>query len=125
LEQARLLRPAARVLEICQNRMREKRWLRSQGFPHAGFVELQAGDDLRAAAAKVGFPCVLKTADFGYDGKGQRRLADAADAETFAGQVAGGGRWVVERWVDFACELSVIVARGPAGDLAVYPVFSM
>src|ERR1051326_8938323 len=73
-----LLHPQAEVLHICQNRQREKAWLRMNRFPHVRYAEALEGD-IAAAVAQVGRPCVVKTADFGYDGKGQMRLVTDAD----------------------------------------------
>ncbi len=114
------LHPRAEILFICQNRQREKAWLRSNGFPHARYAEALHGD-IAAAVADVGRPCVVKTADFGYDGKGQMRIADEADLAK-AAEIFRGRRCVVERWVEFACELSVIVARGAGGEVEAFPV---
>ena len=115
------LRPHWSVLETCQNRSREKNWLRRHGFPHAQFAEVPAGGDLAAAVRQVGLPCVVKTADFGYDGKGQVKVRAAeeiaAAAPAFARQAC-----VVEQWVDFALEVSVVVARTAAGEVALFPV---
>ncbi|MDB6094374.1 MAG: purK [Verrucomicrobia bacterium] len=115
------LHPHWRVLETAQNRSREKRWLRDHGFPHAPFAEVPAGGDLAAAIAAVKIPCVVKTADFGYDGKGQLKVMAAADAEAavakFRGQPA-----VVEQFVSFACEVSAVVARSAKGDVRVFPI---
>ncbi len=115
------LLPNSSVLETCQNRMREKTWLKKCGFPHVPFAEVEAHDDLIAAARRVGLPAVAKTADFGYDGKGQKKLTDDASlraaAEAFAHQ-----RAVIERYIDFKCELSVIVARNEAGETRVFPI---
>lgn len=122
LEDARILRPSARVLEICQNRLREKRWLRDNGFPHVPFAEVGDASQLEACTTAIGFPCVLKTADFGYDGKGQRKLASAADLPAAKAEVAKGGRWIVERWIDFACEVSAVVARSTSGQAEVFPI---
>jgi 5-(carboxyamino)imidazole ribonucleotide synthase len=113
------LRPRAEVLHICQNREREKAWLRAHGIPHVPYAEALAGD-IAAAIAQVGLPCVVKTADFGYDGKGQMRIESPADQEK-AEAIFRGRRSVVEKWVDFRCELSVIVARGPGGEVQSYP----
>jgi 5-(carboxyamino)imidazole ribonucleotide synthase len=115
------LLPNWRVLEICQNRLREKTWLRQNGIPHAKFREVAADGDLSAAIRDVGVPCVVKTADFGYDGKGQLKVMDEAGIATAAKQFAGQ-RAVVERFVDFRCELSVVVARGPDGCAETFPV---
>lgn len=113
------LHPRSEVLHTCQNRQREKAWLRANRFPHVRYAEALDGD-IVAAVAAVGFPSVVKTADFGYDGKGQMRLQD----ETGLAQAAAifrGRRCVVESWVDFRCELSVIVARGANGETRVFP----
>jgi 5-(carboxyamino)imidazole ribonucleotide synthase len=114
------LHPRADVLNICQNRQREKAWLRTNQFPHVRYAEALEGD-IAAAVAQVGRPCVVKTADFGYDGKGQMRLVTDADLAK-AAQVFHGRRCVVESWVDFKCELSVIVARNSGGETRVFPV---
>jgi 5-(carboxyamino)imidazole ribonucleotide synthase len=114
------LHPRAQVLHVCQNRQREKAWLRSNGFPHVRYAEALDGE-LAPAVTEVGLPCVVKTADFGYDGKGQMKLRDAADVEK-ACAIFRGRRCVVERWVEFAAEVSVIVARSSAGEVRAFPV---
>ncbi len=114
------LHPRADVLHICQNRQREKAWLKTNGFPHVAYAEALDGD-IAAAVAEVGLPCVVKTADFGYDGKGQMKLTSAADLEE-AAAIFRGRRSVVERWCAFAHELSVIVARSSAGETRAFPV---
>lgn len=115
------LHPHWSVLETTQNRAREKRWLRDNGFPHARFVEVPAGGDLAAGIREAGLPCVVKTADFGYDGKGQLKVlaeADVAVAQArFAGQPV-----VVEQFVDFACEVSAVVARSASAAVRVFPI---
>lgn len=114
------LHPRAEVLHICQNRQREKAWLRANHFPHVRYAEALDGD-IAPAVAEVGCPCVVKTADFGYDGKGQMKISDDADLER-AVAIFRGRRCVVERWVDFSCEVSAIVARSSAGETRVFPV---
>lgn len=114
------LHPRAEVLHICQNRQREKAWLRANGIPHVKFAEALDGD-IAAAVAQVGRPCVVKTADFGYDGKGQMKInTDEELAQAVA--IFRGRRCVVERWVDFQREVSVIVARSSAGETRAFPV---
>ncbi|MCC5024105.1 MAG: 5-(carboxyamino)imidazole ribonucleotide synthase [Candidatus Synoicihabitans palmerolidicus] len=115
------LRPHWEVLEICQNRMREKKWLRKNGVPHVPFAEVEVGDDLAKAIKRIGLPCVVKTADFGYDGKGQLKVTEAADVEQAVVAFARE-RAVVEKFIDFKCELSVIVARNPQGEIRTFPV---
>lgn len=114
------LHPRAEVLHVCQNRQREKAWLRAQGIPHVRYAEALDGD-VAAAVALVGRPCVVKTADFGYDGKGQMRIGDDEDLAK-AAAIFRGRRCVVERWVDFQRELSVVVARSSAGETKAFPV---
>lgn len=114
------LHPRAEVLHVCQNRQREKAWLREHGFPHVGYAEALDGD-VAAAVARVGLPCVVKTADFGYDGKGQMKLTSADDV-TKAAAIFRGRRCVVERWCEFSCEVSVIVARSTTGEVRAFPV---
>ena len=121
IESLTQLHPHWSVLEICQNRLREKRWLRSNAIPHVNFAEVEEGGDIAAAINSVGIPCVVKTADFGYDGKGQLKVTDdegiARATEQFADQ-----RAVVERYINFKCELSVVVARSPGGEAKAFPV---
>ena len=114
------LYPRADVLHVTQNRQREKAWLRANGFPHVRYAEALDGD-LSAVIGQVGRPCVVKTADFGYDGKGQMKIVNDADLEK-AAAIFRGRRCVLERWVDFSCELSVIVARSSAGETKAFPV---
>lgn len=121
IEKLTRLRPHWSVLETCQNRLREKTWLRKNGFPHVAFAEVGIGEDLAAAIRRIGLPCVVKTADFGYDGKGQLKVTDTASAATAVTAFAKQ-RAVVERWVDCKAELSVIVARTPSGELRTFPV---
>src|SRR6478736_6843801 len=121
IEHLTKLRPHWRVLETKQNRSREKNWLKQNGFPHARFAEVAADGDLPAGIRAVGVPCVVKTADFGYDGKGQLKVMTEADVaavlQRFAGQPV-----VIEQFVDFACEVSAVVARSANGEVAVFPV---
>lgn len=115
------LRPHWSVLETAQNRLREKNWLRQNKFPHVAFAEVAPQGDLAAAIREVGLPCVVKTADFGYDGKGQLKITDDASlanaVEAFADQ-----RAVVEKFIDFQCECSVIVARSSNGEVKSFPI---
>jgi len=112
-------RPAPDVLFATQDRAREKAFLVQHGFACAPHRVVRSCDDLRAGIATLGLPAVLKTAAFGYDGKGQRRLAaiDEADA---AWAALGPAECVLEGWVDFDCEISVVAARGLAGETAVF-----
>jgi 5-(carboxyamino)imidazole ribonucleotide synthase len=121
IEMLTRLRPHWSVLETTQNRSREKNWLKRNGFPHARFAEVAMAGDLAAGIREVGVPCVVKTADFGYDGKGQLKVMTEKDIPAalrrFAGQPV-----VIEQYVDFACEVSAVVARTGAGEISVFPV---
>jgi 5-(carboxyamino)imidazole ribonucleotide synthase len=115
----RPLHPSPRAVHICQNRAREKNFLREHGIPHAWFAVVSSADQLAAAMAELGGPGVLKTADFGYDGKGQIKLeGDEDPGETWAAFDAPHG--VLETWVPFEKELSVMVARGAGGVMVTY-----
>ncbi|WP_415908817.1 5-(carboxyamino)imidazole ribonucleotide synthase [Oleiharenicola sp. Vm1] len=115
------LRPHWSVLETTQNRSREKRWLRDHGFPHARFAEFAADGDLAAGIREVGVPCVVKTADFGYDGKGQLKVMTEADVPAALKKFAGHPV-VIEQFVDFACEVSAVVARSASAAVRVFPI---
>jgi 5-(carboxyamino)imidazole ribonucleotide synthase len=112
------VRPGLRALQTTQNRLREKEFLRAGGFPVAPFRAVPDRASLDAAVREVGVPAVLKTAGFGYDGKGQTRISAPEDAG--AAWEAFGGEAVLEAWVDFEMELSVVAARGPDGSFEHY-----
>ena len=113
------VRPAHRVLHTTQNRIREKRFLSGAGFPVAPFAEIRSLDDLEAALAPrrdggIGTPAVLKTAGWGYDGKGQAVIETPDDAEAAWREVATDEA-VLEGFIDFEREVSVVGARGMDG----------
>lgn len=115
------VRPRGQVLHICQNREREKLFLQANGFPCAPFRVVDSEASLIAAVQEIGTPAVLKTADFGYDGKGQIKLKGGEDlAEVW--KTFNAPRGVLEGWVNFEAELSVVVARGVDGSVAAFPV---
>jgi 5-(carboxyamino)imidazole ribonucleotide synthase len=111
------VRPDGEALHITQHRLREKTFLRDHGFPVTPFKAIGSLDALKAGLAEFGYPSVLKTAGFGYDGKGQTKITDPGQAES-ALLAAGVQEMILESWVDFACELSVIGARGLDGSFA-------
>jgi 5-(carboxyamino)imidazole ribonucleotide synthase len=116
----RPLRPRGEVLHICQNREREKAFLAGHGFPHARFTVVDSAERLSAALGIIGTPAVLKTADFGYDGKGQLKLQGDVDPHK-AWKDFNATRGVLEKWIPFESELSVIVARGLNGEMVAFP----
>jgi 5-(carboxyamino)imidazole ribonucleotide synthase len=115
------VRPGGSVLHVTQNRLREKTFLRERGFPVTPFRAVNAPEDLKAGLNEFGCPSVLKTAGFGYDGKGQTKITGAHQAEA-ALAAAGKQEMILEAWVDFACELSVIGARGIDGSFTHWGV---
>jgi len=115
------VRPDGRVLHVAQHRQREKDFLASAGFPTAPFEHVTDRAALTAAVDRIGMPCVLKTAGFGYDGKGQAVIRCADDVDT-AWQAIGAGEAVLEGFVDFEREISVVAARGCDGDFAHFGV---
>ncbi|MGH9753073.1 MAG: ATP-grasp domain-containing protein, partial [Blastocatellia bacterium] len=115
------VRPSGSVLHITQNRLREKTFLRDHGFPITPFKAVNSPEDLKAGLNQFGCPSVLKTAGFGYDGKGQAKITSADQAEAALAS-AGKQEMILEAWVSFACELSVIGARGIDGSFTHWGV---
>jgi 5-(carboxyamino)imidazole ribonucleotide synthase len=121
VSELRPVHPSPTVLDTCRHRLREKTFLEGNGFPVARFAAVRSIAELQEALARIGTPAVLKTATFGYDGKGQVRIDDPAEAgRAFAamGQELG----VLEAFVPFTCELSVVIARGASGQMQAFPV---
>lgn len=115
------VRPQGSVLHITQNRAREKAFLASIGIPTAPFAIVNSLAELHTALEEIGTPAVLKTAAFGYDGKGQAKIFAPEEAES-AWHAIGQQPAVLEGFVDFALEISVVAAYGVNGDFAPFPV---
>jgi 5-(carboxyamino)imidazole ribonucleotide synthase len=113
------VRPSGSALHITQQRAREKAFLALHGFPTTPCAAVHTLDELAVALGHIGTPAILKTAVFGYDGKGQHRLSSIEDAEHVWGLI-GHQEAVVERVVEFTHELSVVAARGLDGEFAHY-----
>jgi 5-(carboxyamino)imidazole ribonucleotide synthase len=113
------VRPAGRVLYVSQNRLREKTYLRDAGLPVTPFLEVTDRASLDAALVKFGTPAVLKTADWGYDGKGQVLIRQSEQAAAAWDQLQVN-RAILEQFIDFDCEVSVVGARGLDGTLVTY-----
>lgn len=113
-----LVRPAGEVLHTTQHRLREKTFLQSNGFPVTRFEPIVEEGDLCRVIPGFG-PAILKTAGFGYDGKGQYRVQTRAQAET-AWDAMGCQQAVLEAIVDFEAELSVVGVRGADGQCVFY-----
>ncbi|HTV93157.1 MAG TPA: 5-(carboxyamino)imidazole ribonucleotide synthase [Verrucomicrobiae bacterium] len=112
--------PSSDVLRITQDRLLEKRFVRSCGIATADFAEINRLDDLSEAGMSIGFPAILKTARGGYDGKGQWRI-QSLDEGRAAFSAAKGAKLIYERVVPFARELSVIATRGANDAVVCYP----
>ncbi|WP_375391410.1 5-(carboxyamino)imidazole ribonucleotide synthase [uncultured Sphingomonas sp.] len=112
--------PAPAALAVAQDRAAEKRFVAAAGGRPARWAAVANRAELDAALAAVGVPAVLKTARWGYDGKGQARIASPADAD--AAWEAVGGPAVLEAFVAFEHEFSILLARGQDGATARYPV---
>lgn len=126
LEAARPVRPSSAVLRIIQDRLEQKGFLAARGLPVPPFLPLTTSDQLPAVVGKVGYPALVKTARAGYDGKGQWRITDASDVETvqraLRDSARPGTRWIVEGFVSFERELSLLIVRGMDGQTKVYPL---
>jgi 5-(carboxyamino)imidazole ribonucleotide synthase len=112
--------PRPEILEITQDRLREKDFLRGIDIATATYREISDPAALVRAMRDFGYPAVLKSARFGYDGKGQVTLGPESKPEE-AWRRMGGEIGILEAFVDFACEISVIVTRGKNGAIATYP----
>jgi 5-(carboxyamino)imidazole ribonucleotide synthase len=115
------VRPAGNVLHTTQQRIREKTFLSRNGLPVTPYRVIDTFEDLRVAIAELGCPAILKTAGFGYDGKGQYRINSPAEAAT-AWSAIGECEAVLEAYVPFAKEVSVVAARSIHGAFAHYGV---
>ncbi|HVE56610.1 MAG TPA: 5-(carboxyamino)imidazole ribonucleotide synthase [Pyrinomonadaceae bacterium] len=113
--------PKGEILHTTQNRLREKTFLANNGFPVAPFRHIKLLDDLYRAAQEIGVPAVLKTAGFGYDGKGQQKIKALGEVET-AFEKLNGSDAVLEAFIEFEKEVSVVAARDQKGSFAHYGV---
>jgi 5-(carboxyamino)imidazole ribonucleotide synthase len=117
------MRPCGDVLAICQDRIREKQFLSQLGVPVPAFAQVSSPAELADALPEIGTPAVLKSARFGYDGKGQVAIGpdvDPALAWQALSSKARPGAAILEAWIDFRMEVSVIVARAADGTVATY-----
>ncbi len=113
--------PPPRALEVSQDRVVEKEFLQSLDIPTPNFRAASSEAELLDAVSAVGTPCVVKTRRLGYDGKGQARVASPDDARR-AWRELGGVPLIVEAFVPFTRELSVIGVRGQDGKTKTYPL---
>ncbi|MDQ0191164.1 5-(carboxyamino)imidazole ribonucleotide synthase [Alicyclobacillus cycloheptanicus] len=140
LEQRSYVPQGSRLLRVAKHRVLEKSTLAGFGIPVTPYRPVHSLDDLQVAGTTLGFPLVLKTATGGYDGKGQWRIESAAQLEKVwasaaeevpavgvpaagaAGTADVAARFIAEAFIDLACELSVIAARSPKGEIRTFPV---
>ncbi|MBC7980981.1 MAG: 5-(carboxyamino)imidazole ribonucleotide synthase [Armatimonadetes bacterium] len=111
--------PSPQAVEICQNREREKNFLKAHGIPYAWFRVIGSLGDLVSAMRELDGPGVLKTAAFGYDGKGQIKI-EGSENPADIWREFGSERAVLEGWVPFEKEISVMVVRAADGSLKTY-----
>jgi len=115
------VRPGRRALEVAQDRLIEKSFFRDHDIDTTPFSPADSLEELQAAVEEVGLPAILKTRRFGYDGKGQTVIREPGDVVR-AWEAVGGVPLILEGFVDFDRELSILSVRDPAGDVEFYPL---
>jgi len=113
------VRPSGAVLHTTQHRLREKTFLSNAGLPVTAFRRITSSSELTSAASEIGLPAILKTAGFGYDGKGQYRIHSPEEFEN-AWRAVGEREAILEGFVSFDCEISVVAARNANGHFVHY-----
>ena len=113
------VRPSEKALEVAQDRLVEKTFIRQQGLGVADFADIETLDDLTQAWQDFGQDAILKTRRFGYDGKGQWRVRSIAECET-AFNALNGQAAILEKCIPFDYEVSIIAARNLSGEIAVF-----
>lgn len=121
----RPMRPSGAVLRILQDRIEQKHYLSSRDLSVPAFAVIESATQLISAVDRLGLPAVCKTAKSGYDGKGQWLLRDTSDlreVEHILKTAQPGYRWILEQFIEYVRELSVLVVRNESGADCVYPV---
>jgi 5-(carboxyamino)imidazole ribonucleotide synthase len=113
------VRPGGSLLHTTQHRIREKTYLSRRGFPVTPFYPVRSIEDVESAVSALSLPAVMKTAGFGYDGKGQQRVGTRAEA-TAAYLAQGSREMILEKFIDFEREASVVAARSIDGEVVHY-----
>ena len=116
-----IVRPSAEVLEVSQDRLHEKNFFQRLGIATPAFAAIDDEASLRAALQRIGVPAVLKTRRLGYDGKGQAIIREP-EAARDALQSLGGNNLILEQFIPFDRELSVLAVRSPQGHVRAYPL---
>ncbi|UOQ84400.1 5-(carboxyamino)imidazole ribonucleotide synthase [Gracilibacillus salinarum] len=122
LEESGILPQGANSLKVTQDRELEKKAMVDSDQPVADFAIVTTKQELQAAAERIGYPSVAKTCRGGYDGKGQVKLASEADIDSAAEMLEQADRLIVEKWVPFDKEISIVFTRAQNGDIAYFPV---
>lgn len=115
-----LVHPNARAVQVCQNRIREKTFINELGIPTSPFVAINTAADLSHLQG-LRWPCILKTAQFGYDGKGQQTVHSAEEVKAAYAQF-GEVPCILEQRIDLACEISVVMGRNTHGNVCFFPI---
>jgi len=121
IEGKKPLHPSSESIRVCQNRTKEKALFKELGIPTAEYRVVTSAKELEKAAEELGCPVVAKSVTEGYDGKGQAILRDSAEAETAWASI-NHSSLIVESFVEFSRELSIIAARSTSGEVAFYPL---
>lgn len=112
----------AYALEVTQNREKEKTVIKEAGLPVPSFSIVQNGEECEVALKDIPLPAVIKTCRGGYDGKGQLKIENATDMKAAAQFADQDGTFIIEQWIQFDKEISVIFSRAQSGEIAVFPV---
>lgn len=112
----------AYALEVTQNREAEKTLMKENGIPVPPFSIVRDGKECRTALEHTSFPAVIKTCRGGYDGKGQLKLESESDIEAAVRLAEQGGTFIIEEWIDFDKEISVVFTRSQDGEIAFFPL---
>lgn len=112
----------AYALEVTQNREAEKTLMKENGIPVPPFSIVRDGKECRTALVHTSFPAVIKTCRGGYDGKGQLKLESESDIEAAVRFAEQGGTFIIEEWIDFDKEISVVFTRSQDGEIAFFPL---
>ncbi|WP_249435916.1 5-(carboxyamino)imidazole ribonucleotide synthase [Paenibacillus sp. Marseille-Q4541] len=122
LEKESYVPQGSKLLYTTQHRLREKQALEAAGVPVAPYREVKSAEDMVQAVEELGVPCVLKTVTGGYDGKGQRVIREKQAALTAYEELGGSTtELVLEQFISFTCEISVVAARNPQGEKRTFP----
>ena len=117
------VRPSAQAVSIAQDRIREKQFFQLCGLPVGNYCVIRSPADIPSAFASLSFPAIIKTARFGYDGKGQVRVAHSEEALQVLQNNLDFIPCVIEQQLDLATEVSVVLGRSESGEIQCFPVF--